>query len=361
MLAGMERVTASGPTLIVTDDPDLLEQLLRLCAASSVTPDVIGDPAAARRTWWQAPCVLVGEDRADEVARLDLGRRPDVVLVAAGPESTQVWRRGVAIRADHVAVLPQAQAWLVERLTDSIDGSAGVATVLGVIGARGGAGASTLAAALASSAARRGGRPLLVDADPLGGGIELVLGCEGVPGLRWPEVASTQGRVSAVALRAALPEVGDVAVLSWDRGDTTTVDPSTMRAMLAAGQRGAGLVVIDLPRRLDDPAVDAVTMTDTLLLVCPTDVRAAAAAGRLLGGLRTLCADLRLVVRETRGSDVTADALADTLRLPLAATIPTTRGLDRAVNEGLGPVARGRLASRCSRLLDALSVPGLDQ
>ena len=56
-----------------------------------------------------------------------------------------------------------------------------------VVGGCGGAGASVLAAALAVTAVRHGGRALLVDCDPLGGGLDLVLGAEHVAGLRWPD------------------------------------------------------------------------------------------------------------------------------------------------------------------------------
>ncbi len=299
MLVAMDRPGSTGPPLVVTADADLLAELMRLCAAASVTPVVVSDAARARADWWRASCVLVGSDLADGVAGLGSGRRDDVVLVTARPESADLWRHGVAIHAEHVVVLPDGERWLVDRLADSVDERRPRALTLGIVGGCGGAGASTLAAALSLRAAREGHDVLLIDADPLGGGIELVLGCEAASGLRWPEVAATQGRVRATALREALPEAEGIAVLSWDRAEVTDVEPSTMRAMVTAGQRGADLVVVDLPRRFDDAVVEAVALSDTVLLVCTGDVRAAASAERQLQRLRVLCGDIRLVVRRS--------------------------------------------------------------
>jgi secretion/DNA translocation related CpaE-like protein len=342
--------------MILTDDQDLLEQLLRLCAAANITPDVVGDVTKARRPWAHASAVLVGEDLAEGAARLGLARRDHVVLVSTKHDNTPMWRLAVQLRADDVVALPAAQSRLIERLSDLADGSVAAVSV-GVTGGCGGAGASTLAAGLALAAARAGHRSLLVDADPLGGGIELVVGCEDRNGLRWREVADTRGRVSASAFRAALPTVGALAVLSWSREEARHVDSETMRAMVGAGQRGCELVVIDLPRRLDEPATDAVLMCDLLLVVTTTEVRAVASTQAMLAGLRRLCVDIRLAVRELPGAELTCATVADTLRLPLAARVPTRRSIVRAVNEGLGPLAHGRFERVCRDLLSGPDGP----
>lgn len=359
MLDTMERVvTLSGPPLIVTRDLSRAEQLLRLCAAAAVTPDVVNQARDARRGWRQAACVLVGDDIADDVAALGLPRRTDVILVASGPDSAQTWQRGLALRADHVVMLPEAESWLIDRLSDYLDASVTACLTLGVIGARGGAGASTLTAALAVAASRRGILTMLIDADPLSGGVELVLGCEDVDGLRWPQVASTHGRVSSAALRAALPKVGDLSVLSWDRGCDVGVDAATMHSILSAGRRGSDLVVVDLPRHLDEPTSAALATCDLLLVVTTTDVRAVASAGRLLALLRTECAGIRLVVRSRTASDLDAETLSKTLQVPLLATIPTKRAVERSIDEGLGPPRRGQLHRRCTSILDEIGPIG---
>jgi secretion/DNA translocation related CpaE-like protein len=352
----MTATTKPAGPLLVTRDLDLREQLLRLCAAAAVTPDVQGDVGLARRGWLAAACVLVGADCAEEVAALAMPRRDDVCLVAPGPERAKLWRDGVAIRADHVAVLPESEAALVGRLADTVEGGGETAVTVAVVGARGGVGASTLAAALGLTAARRGVDALLVDADGFGGGIELVVGCESEPGLRWTDVASTQGRVSAAAMRAALPSVAGLSVLSWRQRDPAGMDGDALTAVLTAARRGCDVVILDLPRHLDETATAAVMAVETVVLVATPDVGSTAAAGRLLGLLNPICADVRLVVRQLRGTAIVPELVATTLGIPLVATVPTRRAVSRSIQDGLGPLCGGRIARVCSRLLDDLGV-----
>jgi secretion/DNA translocation related CpaE-like protein len=343
--------------LIVTCDPELRDELLRLCAAAAVTPDVVSDAGLARRDWLVASCVLVGADCAGQLAALGLPRRADVSLVAHPPDSAELWRDAVAIRADHVVVVPDSQAALVDLLADTVDGGVGTATTVGVIGARGGAGASTLAAALGLSAARDGLDALLVDADTLGCGLELVVGCESQPGLRWPDVASTQGRVSASALRAALPSQGGLSVLSWRSREPAALDRDALGAILSAGRRGSDIVVVDLPRRLDGEASTVAAETaDVVVLVACSDLGSIAAGVRVLRSLSALCSDVRLVVRRLPGHGLEPELVASALELPLAAGWPTRAVVSRSVEEGLGPLSRGRLAPLCSALLDDFGV-----
>ena len=93
--------------------------------------------------------------------------------------------------------------------------------MVAVVGGRGGAGASVLAVAIAARARTRGTRALLVDCDPLGGGLDLVAGAEELEGLRWGGLAlggGGGGRVAAASLHEALPSPdGLLTVLSCDR------------------------------------------------------------------------------------------------------------------------------------------------
>jgi secretion/DNA translocation related CpaE-like protein len=349
------RTRTSGP-LVVTTDVALREELIRLCAAAAVTPDVVDESGLAQRDWLQASCVLVGADCAREVSALALPRRADVSVIAHAPETTQLWRDAVALRAEHVVVVPDAEAALIARLADGIEGSREAAVTVGVIGARGGVGASTLAAALGLTAARGGHDALLFDVDVFGGGVELVVGCESEPGLRWPDVATTRGRVSAGALRSALPSAQGLAVLSWRQTDPVGLDHAALRSMLSAAKRGSDLVVVDVPRHLDSLAAEAVQAVDVLLLVATTDVLSTAGGGRLVRSLETVCGDIRLVVRRLTRTALHPEQIAGSLGVPLAATLPTRQAVSRSIDEGLGPLAKGRLSAVCGRLLDDLGV-----
>lgn len=357
---GMETVTAAvthdppgpasgrpGKPLIVTEDADLLDDLLRLCAAAGATPEVHHGVPEPRGSWEAAPLVLVGDDAARRVR--GAGRRGGVVLVGRDQDDSGVWRRAVEIGADHVLMLPDGEQWLVDRIADVAKGVGRPALTVGVIGGRGGAGASTLACALAVTAAREGLRTLLVDGDPLGGGLDVVLGGEAAAGLRWPAFAGSRGRLGSGALEESLPELHSLRVLSWDRGDSVAVPPQAMRAVLAAARRRGGTVVVDLPRRIDDGVAEALAQLDVGLLVVPAELRAVAAARQVASAVQLLLRDLRVTVRGPYAPGLDDREVARLLDLPLVGEVPVEPGLLRPHEhrEPPGAAARGPLARFC--------------
>lgn len=346
--------------LVVTADPDLLDDALRLAAAAGVELHVEPEPGAARAAWSIAPLVLVGSDRARACLASGLPRRAGVVLVGLDLDDAGVWRLAVELGAPDVAFLPDAEGWLVDRLARAVEADGPPAAVLAVVGGRGGAGATTLAAALAVTGARAGHRVLLVDADPLGGGIDLVLGGEEQDGLRWPDLAGSRGRLPAASLRSALPRLHDLTVLSWDRGDAVAVSDEAVTAVLGAAGRSSDLVVVDLPRSLDAAAAAAVAAADAVILLVPAEVRACLAAARVAAAVRPLCQDLRLVVRGPAPAGLEAQVVAGSLGLPLAGVLRAEPGLAAALERGEVPAGRGRgpLATFCRALLEEVAPAG---
>jgi secretion/DNA translocation related CpaE-like protein len=350
---GQTELPSSRP-LVATADEAMLDSLLRLAAAAGVTPDVASDAGAARRLWTGASLVLVGDDLVAGVAAASPPRRRGVLVVTATPERVAVWRQAMNAGAEDVLSIPDSESVLVGRLADTVDAQARPSLTAAVVGGCGGGGASTFAAALGVAAAGMGARAFLLDGDPLGGGLDLVLGSEAVPGVRWPDLVGTSGRVSASSLRDALPQVGSLGVLSWDRGDLAVVPPTVMREVVAAGRRGHDVVVVDLPRRLD-PAVEEVLLeVDTTYLVLPAEVRAVAAAARVAATLGTVSPRLELVVRGPGPAGLDGPLVSDSLGLPLALEMRPERGLDAALDsgEGLWRRRRGPLARGCRRLLE---------
>ncbi|MDQ7908360.1 CpaE-like family protein [Phytohabitans sp. ZYX-F-186] len=343
--------------LLVTADNDLLEDLLRLAAAGGCELEIAPDPAAARPRYPGAPMVLVGMDQAQAAVRAALPRRPRVVLVGRpSGYADDPWQVAEALGAEHVAMLPAAEGWLVERFAERLP-SLGHGRVLGVVGGRGGAGASVLASGLAVTAKRAGLRTLLVDADPLGGGLDLVLGWEDLDGLRWPALSQADGRIDATALVGALPHRGGLVVLSWDRGEMVGLPPEAMAATMDAGRRACDLVVVDLPRQFDDAAVVALQASDRVFLVVPAEIRAAAAAARIAALTRLHCADVALIVRGPTPGRLRARDIADSLHMPLAGTLRPEPALSRSLEHGVAPTSKGRgpLAALCQRLVAELT------
>lgn len=346
--------------LLVTDDATLLDDVLRLAAAADVDVEVAHATAHARGSWTAAPLVLVGGDLAADMARSKPDRRAGVVLVGENSTSSDPWQQAVDLGAEHVAFLPEAESWLANRMADAAEGTGNEAHTLCVLGGRGGAGASTLAAALALTGARAETRTLLVDGDPLGGGIDLVLGSEDVRGSRWSDFLATRGRVSGPALRGALPQLGRLQVLSWQRDESRAIPAPAMRSVLGAAQRGSDLVVLDLPRWLDEASEEALRRCTAALLVVPAEVRATVAAARVSACAARHAADLRAVVRGPAPSGLSASAIAESLGLPLAGEIRAENGLAAAVDRGEAPIRnrRGPLVQFCNSYIAALSGHG---
>ena len=337
------------PPLLVTNDDLLLGDLLRLSAAAGVVLDVAHDVAAGLRGWSGAGLVLVGADMADALAGTRPPRRAQVHVVARGRVPDELFRVALGLGAENVAELPISETWLVEVLTDAGDGIAARGVTIGVLGGSGGAGATVFASALAVTLGRSW-RTLLVDADPLGAGIDRVLGMESLDGIRWDALNNTTGRLSARSLRDALPHRGGVSVLTWAGDRPTGLQAFAVREVLSAGQRGHDAIVLDLPRHPDQVVEEVLSRCDHLVLVCGVTVPAVTSASRVAARLVGVSSAAHLVVRGSGG--VEPGEIARVLQLPLAAAMVDQRGLDEAVDLGAGPVRsrRGALA-RSARLV----------
>ncbi|HWS35905.1 MAG TPA: septum site-determining protein Ssd [Actinoplanes sp.] len=340
----------------MTADSDLLDELLRLAAAGGTETEVAPDPATARSRWTGAPFVLLGADQADACLRARLPRRGRLILIGQSGTLAPSWDIAEPLGVANVALLPEAAPWIVDQFTG---GSARPVTArtIAVIGGRGGAGASTLAAGLATTAVRNALRTLLIDGDPLGGGLDLVLGWEDVGGLRWPALTEADGRVDPPALLKALPHRGDLVLLSFDRAELPGVPSEAMAATLHAAQRARDVIVADLPRQLDDAAVLALQAADRTLLVVPAELRAAASARRTADTIREHCENVAVVVRGPAPGKLRPRDISTALHLPLAGTLRPEKTVCQGIEEGLAPTAGGRgpLAALCLRLLGDLT------
>ena len=335
--------------LLLTADPELLDQLLGISAAAGVAVDVAVEPTACGPQWTDAPLVLLGIDLATAAAGR-LGSRTGVLLVtcdAAAPEVTSI---AAAIGAEDVIGLRHDEAHVMERLADATEPPSR-ARVIGVVGARGGAGASTLAAGLALTAAGRG-PSWLVDLDPLGGGADAGLGAELSAGARWSDLGTLTGRLSPHALRAALPEVEGVAVVAAGGDATSELPPEAVTAVVSAAARGGGMTVLDLGRSPTTARDVAIAAVDELLLVVPAELRAMIAGRRVVESLGHTTPTPRAVVRAVPGA-LPSEEVARGLDLSLAGELPDEVTVRVAVQTG-EPTAllrNTKLAALCEAIL----------
>ncbi|HEY0806711.1 MAG TPA: septum site-determining protein Ssd [Pseudonocardiaceae bacterium] len=347
------------PLVLMTDEP-LLDQALQLAAVAGCELDRAPDIIAARRRWGDAPLVLLDGAGVHACAAANLPRRSGIVVLSDGEQRSGFWPQAMAIGVEQVLTLPDGESQLLGAFEDAAERPAAVAgRVVAVLGGRGGAGASVLAAATALTALRRGSNVLLVDGDPFGGGLDLVLGAEGDTGLRWPDLRVQGGRVPAAALRCALPgrTAGEarLAVVSCDR-DGPGPEPDAMAAVIEAGRRAGDTVVCDLPRHPSDTTGAALDRADLAVLVVPAEIRACAAARRVADAVRHHGVLLYALVRGPAPGGLSAADVARAVNAPLLTAIRAEPFLDRALERGtLRPRPRGPLTAAATAILNHLN------
>lgn len=222
------------------------------------------------------------------------------------------------------------------------------APLVGVAGARGGAGASTLAAVLAARLARDDAA-VLVDLDHGAGGVDLLLGIDEVPGVRWPDLAGARGDVPGDDLIAALPRWGRCAVLAAGR-PAGAPDPGVVEDVLRALGAVAGAVVADLGRGATAPVEP-----DVVVLVVPRDVRGVACGVAARDAWVARGRDVVVVARGPAPGGMGVGELAQAMGARVAASVPSVRGIAADV-ERVGLVVRRPLARVADRLLRHVGV-----
>jgi hypothetical protein len=253
--------------------------------------------------------------------------------------------------------------------------------VVGVVGGSGGVGASTFAAVLALGAARATRGPaVLIDLDPIGGGIDVLLGVQSIPGLRWSGVSgagspllaeslgfqhqgsdrNTAGPVDRRVFRlwaarrrrrrpnavtpvkgafAECPQWDSVAVLS---ADTPSLPPPEVASRVVDRARAGSPVVFDLSRC---PSVTR----DVVLGRCGLIVLVAHGRGRAIAGARSVRKPLRdlpvgLVVRG--GGPIGPRRASGLLSARLRGQIASYDNLVDPIGPGIVPPSMTELASR---------------
>lgn len=336
--------------LICTADDALLDVLLDWCSAIGATPEVVRDAGMARRSWRSARTVLVGDDVVASLAADRPSKRTGVFVALRFGRATP-WDAVLAVGADDV-LDAQDSSRALEVLTVAADGSA-AAAVMAVVGGAGGAGASCLAAGVAFEAGRRGRRVLLIDGDPIAGGLDVLLGIEHVSGLRWPDLGARDGPITARALVDALPEVEGVRVLSCGRAGIPNDLPVT--SVLAAAIRGFDLVVCDVGRPVDTRGLEMITRAALTVVVVPTDVRGVSGAQAVLQRLRPVSSALSLVT-SARRPGLSIDAIEDALETPVIARLRLDPHLRAAIDQGGGPHGSAVLRRAAVPVLSTLGV-----
>jgi secretion/DNA translocation related CpaE-like protein len=343
--------TTTG-VLALVGDPALRDDVERVAAAVGL-PVVHTSEPSGRNVWTGAAAVLVDADAARRCAARALPRRGRVFLIVGSEPASADFEAAIAAGAQRVVMLPANDGELMSELSDAADVCRDEnrnGPVVGVIAGRGGAGASVFAAALAQSATGISDA-LLIDADPWGGGLDLVVGCEGQSGLRWPDLALQGGRLSYPALREALPQRQGVCVLSGSRIGSD-IEAAPLGAVIEAGSRGGATVICDLPRRSTGAVETVLDAADLVVVVTPADVRSCAAAAALAPWVSATNPNAGVVVRGPSPGGLRSADVARIVGLPLLAAMRAQPGVADALERGgLSVRRRSPLAAAARRVL----------
>ncbi|WP_410615329.1 septum site-determining protein Ssd [Amycolatopsis sp. lyj-109] len=337
--------------LVIAADETVLDEILRVAAVAGCELVRAPDLTAASRHWARAPLVVLDEEAVRHPPALP--RRGGILLVCKGSPGPATWEHAFRGGVERVISLPDDETALAGAFADIVETPAKQpGLVLGVVGGRGGAGASVFAATLALTADRDPGGALLVDCDPLSGGLDVLLGLEKTAGKRWPDV-QLGGRASVTSLAESLPQRshrrGSLPVLaSGPEGQGPDVE--SLSAILTSGRRAGRTVVCDLPRSLGEASEEVLLRADLVLLMVPLEIRACLAAKKVLSRLSRLTARIGLVA--CGHSKDPAARTAALLGPPLMASMPPERNLWGALERAEFPTKpRGPLATTAADIL----------
>lgn len=212
----------------------------------------------------------------EELQALDqrpAARRPPTIVV--GPENTAVMRMAMQVGARDYFSLPVPEYELrssLKRIAEGAQADAGIrcAPLTAVINAKGGSGASIIAATLAHSLADRlEQRVTLLDLDFQFGHLSSLFDLPADGGLIDAIVRSDS--MDALALeghmlkhKSGLHILGDTSQQLIVPGD---IDEGQLKKMIGVVRTGYDFVVADLPRQIDPVAGVVLESADTILLV----------------------------------------------------------------------------------------------
>lgn len=286
-------VPTGRPALLVTRCADLAATVQALSPPDQpllvITPDQVPDTG-----WARCPLILIDADTAAETTTL-VGASLDVrkpVLLSARPDTTaDLWRAAVALRAEHVACLPEATDWVRDRLRAATRDNTLVITVMDVCGDPHG---TALAAALATASCTAGRDTLLAATSRHH---------DAVPDLldELPTTRPADGH-------------GDLLLLSRDP-DTPRVSAQEIHGVLAHAVTG-DTVIIDVTPLDTDAARAATALADlTVLVVGPlaTQLDAIGCTADTIAQLAPHTHRLALALAEQRPCHTPASALTDNL------------------------------------------------
>ena len=327
--------TNTGPIVVAVADPALHSEAIHIAAATGRKVIDAADDTQLARHAPKAHALLIDDLRAPSLHPQPRGPNVFTVVADTAPAAT---REGVfALPAQAADVLRSIGALALAPAAHTARGK-----VVAVLGACGGSGASVLSAVLC----RVAGDATLIDAHQFSGGLDLLLGLEATPGARWGDIDFTAGgAVSRAEMRGALPATeDDTALLTFPRttvADPFRLSPEELNAVVhAAGTEG--LTAVDTPLAL------LPDRCDLAVVVLRPELRAAAAAARLVAECNAAGVANALLLRQSSWASLEPAQVEDTAKAPVIAQVQQVRGLTKQLDQSGLPAKLPRTLARAA-------------
>ena len=248
-------------------------------------------------------------------------------------------------------------------LNESISTASG--KVIGVVGAVGGAGATTIAACLAMSLAEvTRSRTLLMDADFDFGGVARAWDVQ--PAHTIADLLSA-GALDPVLLEKAVVDVpGNVSILARPQTieQAHGIDDTMISTVLQTARSLFTHIVVDLPHRLDALAWAAIQQCDKVLIVVQMTIPSVDNCARLLKALAHLglpTEKVDIVVNRYRKNVhfLTLEQIEERAQRPIVAMVPSDfRSVCAAIDTGRPMPAHNQVRSTVQKL--AMKMAGVE-
>jgi pilus assembly protein CpaE len=232
------------------------------------------------------------------------------------------------------------------------EAGADLAPVVAVYAGRGGAGATFVATHLAAAFAGRGRRAVLVDLDHMFADVSAAIGVPTEENVRTiADLVPLGDEIARQHVEEVLWEhpAGFSALLAPAEPVSARRGGQTYRAAIQAVRRGCDLVVLDVPRALDEISAVGLEAADRVLVILGLDVLSFRDARRAIeaAGLEDRC-DF-VVNRAGRSEIAPRDVERVFERAPLA-VIPSDRAVASARDHGRLVPFRGKVGRALERL-----------
>jgi pilus assembly protein CpaE len=337
-----------------------------------------GGITSAARTLWVAPppeILLVdlsdSPDPVEELRTLEQAFRRETRVIALGiSNDVTLYRRLIEAGASDYLVKPIALEDLDRalRLTarTPLDRTLTEGRVIGVVGARGGCGSTTIAANLAwamSSTFRR--QSVLLDLDLQFGSTALLFDLQVGPGLR--EALEEPERIDELFLDRALVHMSEtLSVMAAEEAlDRTVVPgPNGIAALMTALKERTEALVVDAPSHDPEGLLAVAEACQDLLVVTELTLPGLRDTARLLALIEDAAPGARTLVianRVPKGTpDVARREFEQELRRPIDVMLPAEdKPVGQAANAGQ-PLASIASKAKLARALDDLAGKLLD-